>query len=87
VKPIPLQRTKKEKNYRIALRHLLPALFWIRIGPGFDQVSGSGSRRAKMTHKVKKIEKSYEISCFDVLGVLFIGLKASPVAWTFFIKA
>ncbi len=31
-----------------------------------------------------KIEKSYEISCFEVLDVLFWGLKASPVAWTSF---
>jgi hypothetical protein len=28
-----------------------------------------------------------EISCFDVLHVLFLGLKASPVAWTFFVEA
>jgi hypothetical protein len=28
--------------------------FRIRIGSGFDQVSGSGSRRAKMTHKSRQ---------------------------------
>jgi hypothetical protein len=43
-------------------------MFRIRIGPGFNQVSGSVSRRAKMTQKV---EKNSEISCFDVLDVLF----------------
>jgi hypothetical protein len=30
--------------------------------------SGSGSRRAKMTHKSRK---NLEISCYDVLDVLF----------------
>jgi hypothetical protein len=35
--------------------------------------SGSGSRRAKMTHKSRKNE---EISCFEVLDVLFSELKA-----------
>jgi hypothetical protein len=36
-----------------------------------------------VTHK---IEKSKEISCFEVLDVLFGGLKASLVAWPFFMK-
>ncbi len=35
----------------------------------------------------QKIEKSTEISCFEVLDVLFCGLKASPVAWAFFMEA
>jgi hypothetical protein len=35
---------------------------------------GSGSRRAKMTHK------RLENSSFEVLNVLFQGLKTSPVA-------
>jgi hypothetical protein len=44
---------------------------WIRIG----------SWRAKMIHKkVKKL-------CFKVLDVLLCGLKASPVACTFFHEA
>ncbi len=34
-----------------------------------------------------KIEKNYEISYFEVLNVLFWGLKASPVAWTSFVDA
>ncbi len=37
-------------------------------GSGFNQVRGSGSRRAKMTHKSRK---NGEISCFEVLDVLF----------------
>jgi hypothetical protein len=36
--------------------------------PNSESVSGSGSRRAKMTHKDGK---SLEISCFEVLDVLF----------------
>jgi hypothetical protein len=46
-----------------------PILIRIRIGSGFNQVSGSGSgfRRAKMTNKNRK---NSEISCFEVLGVL-----------------
>jgi hypothetical protein len=28
-----------------------------------------------------------EVPCFDELGVLFCGLKASPVAWTSFVEA
>jgi hypothetical protein len=35
-----------------------------RLGSGY----GSGSRRPKMTYK---IEKNEEISCFEVLDVLF----------------
>jgi hypothetical protein len=31
-----------------------------------------------------KIEKSKEFSCFEVLDVLFRGLKASPVFWASF---
>jgi hypothetical protein len=34
-----------------------------------------------------KIEKSTEFSCFEVLDVLFRGLKASPVAWASFMEA
>jgi hypothetical protein len=33
-----------------------------------------------------KIEKSEQIEFFQVLDVLFYGLKASPVAWTSFIE-
>jgi hypothetical protein len=31
--------------------------------------------------------KNLEISCFEVLDVLFWGLKASFVAWTSFMEA
>jgi hypothetical protein len=34
-----------------------------------------------------KIEKSTEFSCFEVLDVLFLGLKASPEAWASFMEA
>jgi hypothetical protein len=47
---------------------LLVFLIFIWIGSGFR--SGSESRRAKMTHKIEKIQ---EISCFEVLDVLLKG--------------
>jgi hypothetical protein len=37
-----------------------------------------------MTHKNKKRE---EISSFEMLDVLFSGLKAPPVAWMSFMEA
>jgi hypothetical protein len=45
-------------------------------GSGFNRVSGSGSRRAKMTHRSRK--RNY---MFEVLDVLFQELKASFVTW------
>jgi hypothetical protein len=45
------------------------ALLWIRIGSGFNGIPGSGSRRAKMTHKNRKV------LFFEVLDVLFEGRK------------
>jgi hypothetical protein len=54
-------------------------VFRIQIRSGFNQASGSVSRR-------EKIEK-YEISCFEVLNVLFEGLEASSVAWTSIMEA
>jgi hypothetical protein len=47
--------------------------------------SGQWIRRAKMTHTI--IEQNKEISCFEVLDVPLCGLKASPVAWMFFMEA
>ncbi len=35
----------------------------------------------------QKIEKRTEFSSFEVLDVLFWGLKASPVAWESFMEA
>jgi hypothetical protein len=43
--------------------------------------SGSGSRRAKITHKSRKN------SCFEVLDGLFCELEASSVTWTYFMEA
>jgi len=37
-----------------------------------DSESRSGFSKAKMAHKNRK---GYEISCFEILGVLFSGLK------------
>jgi hypothetical protein len=34
-----------------------------------------------------KVEKNQEISCFEVLDVLFGELKVSPVTWKFFMDA
>jgi hypothetical protein len=55
---------KKYANIKISVS--------VRIGPGFNQVSGnvsgSGSRRAKITHNNRKIRK---ISWFKVLDVIF----------------
>ncbi len=53
------------------------------VDPDPYSESGSGSRRAKMTHKSRK----KEISCFEVLDVLFRELKASFVTWTSFMEA
>jgi hypothetical protein len=44
---------------------------------------GSGYRRAKWPTKVEK----KEMSCFEVVDVLFWELKASFVTWTSFIEA
>jgi hypothetical protein len=68
---------------------LYPALWiririraWIRIDYGrLNQELGS--RRAKM---IQKIGKNYEISSFEVLDVLFCGLKAPVIAWTSFME-
>jgi hypothetical protein len=50
-------------------------------GSAFKWGSGSGSRRAKWP---TKLQKRPEFPCFEVLDVLFWGLKASSVAWTSF---
>jgi hypothetical protein len=50
--------------------------------------SESGSRRpkeGKMTHINRKKVKKF--LCFEVLDVLFWGLKASSVTWTSFMEA
>jgi hypothetical protein len=49
-----------------------------------DPYSESGSRRAKITLKSRK---NSEISCFEVLDVLFLELKGSYVTWTSVMEA
>jgi hypothetical protein len=51
------------------------------VDPDPYSESGSGSRRAKMTHKSRKN------SCFEVLDGLFCELEASSVIWTYFMEA
>jgi hypothetical protein len=53
------------------------------VDPDPESGPGSGSRRAKMTHKSRK---KLKISCFEMLDGLFWELKASSVTWTFFIE-
>jgi hypothetical protein len=62
---------KKLENYSNSwIRYkYLKSVFRI-LGSGYNQISGSGSRRAKMTHKSRK---SSEFSCFEVLDVSFAG--------------
>ncbi len=56
---------------------------WIRIRIRI-QIADSDPGEQKWP---TKIEKSTEFSCFEVLDVLFWGLKASPVAWASFLEA
>jgi hypothetical protein len=66
----------------------------IRIGSGFNQVSGSGSvfgirfriRIQEGKYDPQKWEKIIEISCFEELDVFFWELKASSVTWTSFME-
>ena len=51
------------------------------VDPDPYSESGSGSRRAKMTHKRRKN------SCFEVLDGLFCELQASSITWTYFTEA
>ncbi len=84
----PLLRAGEQAAY-VSPAALWPAT-WQRpryrqgCGSALIWVPGSGSRRAKMTHKNRK---STEFSCFEVLDVLFGGLKAFPVAWASFMEA
>jgi hypothetical protein len=51
------------------------------VDPDPYSESGSGSRRAKITHTRRKN------SCFEVLDGLFYELQASSVTWTYFMEA
>jgi hypothetical protein len=57
----------------------------IRTGSGFNRVSGSGSgsRRAKITHKSNFFFKVHVFKCWMASW----ELKASSVTWTYFMKA
>jgi hypothetical protein len=72
VKKCSYSKRQVHKFPRVRLQNI-PVLctMWvrIRIGSRFNGDHGSESKRAKMTHKNRK-----------VLNVLFFGLKASPVA-------
>jgi hypothetical protein len=57
------------------------------LGSGFNQVSGSGIRNRIKEGKNDPQKKFDATSCYEVLDVLFLGLKASPVAWTSFMEA
>ncbi len=50
------------------LRALFYTVFRIRIGSGFNQVSGSGSGSRRKNY-TQKLEKNLEISCFEMLDV------------------
>ncbi len=52
-------------------------------GSGFNGVPGSRFMRAKMTQKNRRTSINF---IFEVLDILFSGLKVSPEAWTFFKK-
>jgi hypothetical protein len=54
-------------NGKVIFCHLTAVLrIQIRIGSGFNHVSGSGfgSRRATMTHKSRKIQKFHVLKCW-----------------------
>ncbi len=71
--------------WNVRSRHYSSKLFTSVVDPDlhwfWSAVFGSGSRRAKNP------QKRGEISCFEVLDVLFWWLKASPVARTSFTEA
>ncbi len=63
--------------------------FWQSCGSGSARIRINFNcririRERKMTHKYRK---NKEFSCFEVLNVLFCGLKDSPVACSFFMEA
>jgi hypothetical protein len=54
--PILIAITEAAQKFLFGIEAVFRIHIWIRIGSGFNQVSGSGSgfRRAKMTHKNRK---------------------------------
>jgi hypothetical protein len=49
--------------------------------------SGQWIRIQEGKNDPQKIEKKKNISCFEVLDILFGGLKASLVAWPSYVEA
>jgi hypothetical protein len=80
----PVSRSPRGKpGFRIRIRIRINLSCWIRIRIQIaDPDPDPGGQKFS-----KKIEKSTEFSCFEVLDVLFWGLKASPVAWASFMEA
>jgi hypothetical protein len=70
---------------RIRIRIRINLLCWIRILIRIQIADPDPDPEGQKWPK--KIEKSTEFSCFEVLDVLFWGLKASPVAWASFMEA
>ncbi len=68
-------------GFRIRIRIRINLSCWIRIRIQIADPDPVGQKWPT------KIEKSTEFSCFEVLDVLFWGLKASPVAWVSFMEA
>jgi hypothetical protein len=64
-----LSKEKEKPGFRIRIRIRMDPHYFELLDPDPHSNCGSGSRRAKMNHK--KIEKSTEFSCFEVLDVLF----------------
>jgi hypothetical protein len=57
-------------------------MLWIRIRIHFGRLDPDPDPGGHKLHtKVKKCQ------VFEVLDVLFWGMKTSPVAWTFFLEA
>jgi hypothetical protein len=54
-------------------------------GSALNGVAGFRIQEGKNDPQKKK--KSKEIVCFEMLDVLFCGLKTSPVAWASFMEA
>jgi hypothetical protein len=68
----------KDQNFSQVFRIRIP------IGSDFDQVSGSGSRRAKITRK--NIKKLRNFMCGSA-GCSLLMAEGSLVAWTSFMEA
>ncbi len=71
----------RQPGIRIRIRINLSCWIRIRIHIADPDPDPGGQKLST------KIEKSTEFSCFEVLDVLFWGLKASPVTWASFIEA